>query len=151
MAFVSYGFNPYYQTFRTSTRHLTFFNLLRYCVVPGNIFNNKHEFTQSWKTAFDWSVQSTKGSGSSFHVCGAGTRDETLRTFACDGGQSRTAWRSFTKNSLDTYIFGREGIVYIFRLHTYIHPLLSFLKQAFSRLGFNISKSMLFLKVLITL
>ena len=116
---------------------------------PGNIFNNKHEFTQSWKTAFDLSVQSTKGSGSPFHVCGAGARDETVRTFAwarvdeLHGGLLReTVW---------THIFERERIVYIFRLHTCIHPLLSFLKQAFSRLGFHISKSLLFLKVLITL
>ena len=25
-------------------------------LVPGNIFNNKHEFTQSWGTASDWSA-----------------------------------------------------------------------------------------------
>ena len=34
-------------------------------LVPCNIFKNKREFTQSWKTAFYWSV-STNGSGSSF-------------------------------------------------------------------------------------
>ena len=49
-----------------------------------------------------------------------------------------------------THIFLGVNELYTFLgyIHTYI---LYYLKQAFSTLGFNISKSMLFLKVLITL
>ena len=121
-------------------------------MVPGNIFNNKHEFTQSWETAFDWSVQTTKGSGSSFHVCGAGTRDETLRE-RWRGMEARVELHGgLLRGTVWTHIFLGENVLHTFLgyTHTYILYYLSF-TQAFSRLGFNISKSMLFLKVLITL
>ena len=51
------------------------------------------------------------------------------------------------------WIFWGENELYTFLgyIHTYILYYRSLIKQAFSRLGFNISKSMLFLKVLITL
>ena len=51
-----------------------------------------------------------------------------------------------------THIFLGENELYTFLgyIHTYILYYLSF-KQAFSRLGFNVSKSMLYLKVLIAL